>query len=148
MARIYWNGEAVELPESGDLINIGDRLAVRTADGLKTGAVIAVGNQILVSYDGRTFTFEKTLRRKSASEESNGELRAPMPGAVIEVFAKPGDEVKAGAKIVVLEAMKTQQSLTAPFDGTVEDVKCAKGDQVEQGALLASVRKAAEPQNG
>ena len=44
-----------------------------------------------------------------------------------------------GQKVVVLEAMKTQQSFTAPFDGVVSEVHVVKGEQVSEGALLAVV---------
>lgn len=146
MPRVYWNGEPLELPVEGELIDLGDRFGVRTADGLKTGTIFDDGDNVHVSYDGQVFVFSKAANRQSTSAASSGELRAPMPGQVVDVPAAEGDAVAAGAKIVILEAMKTQQPLVAPFAGTVIKIACAKGDQVEQGAVLAVVAKAEEDQ--
>jgi biotin carboxyl carrier protein len=55
------------------------------------------------------------------------------------VLVSTGEQVKMGQKVVVLEAMKTQQSFTAPFDGVVSEVHVVKGEQVSEGALLAVV---------
>jgi len=64
-----------------------------------------------------------------------------MPGQVVEVLAAEGDRVGKGDKLVILEAMKTQQAFLAPFDGTVTQMSCKKGEQVAEGALLASITR-------
>ncbi|HEY3813417.1 MAG TPA: acetyl/propionyl/methylcrotonyl-CoA carboxylase subunit alpha [Caulobacteraceae bacterium] len=70
---------------------------------------------------------------------SDGSLRAPMPGKIVAVQAKPGDTVEKGRPLVVLEAMKMEHALTAPFDGVVAEVPVKVGDQVTEGTLLAKV---------
>jgi 3-methylcrotonyl-CoA carboxylase alpha subunit len=63
-----------------------------------------------------------------------------MPGRVLVVHVKPGDEVAKGAPLVVLEAMKMEQTITAPAAGKIDRVLCEVGDQVREGAeLLAFV---------
>jgi biotin carboxyl carrier protein len=64
------------------------------------------------------------------------ELRAEMPGMVVEVKCKVGDTLTKGQAIVVLEAMKMQNELVAPDDGVVEEVMVEAGQSVESGALL------------
>jgi biotin carboxyl carrier protein len=59
-----------------------------------------------------------------------------MPGLVLDVRAKAGDTVAAGAVLVVLEAMKMEHSLAAPWAGTVKSVSVKPGDRVEEGADL------------
>ena len=61
-----------------------------------------------------------------------------MPGTVIQAVAV-GTEVSAGDTVVVLEAMKMENSVAAPFDGRVESIGCNVGDLVAKGALLAEV---------
>jgi 3-methylcrotonyl-CoA carboxylase alpha subunit len=76
---------------------------------------------------------------KNGGAVSDGALVAPMPGKIVAVSAKPGDTVKKGATVVVLEAMKMEQALVAPFDGVVAAVPVEVGQQVVEGALLAKV---------
>ena len=62
-----------------------------------------------------------------------------MPGAVVEVLAQEGEVVTKGQRIVVVEAMKTQQILAAPFDGHVASLSAVAGAQVTEGQMLAKV---------
>ncbi len=80
-----------------------------------------------------------------ASAEHEGHFRAPMPGHVLDVRIQPGDPVKAGAVLVVLEAMKMEHSLAAPWDGTVKSVSVKPGDRVEEGADLVLLEPLEEP---
>jgi acetyl/propionyl-CoA carboxylase alpha subunit len=65
-----------------------------------------------------------------------GSLTAPMPGTVVRVEAKKGQQVAAGDVLVVLEAMKMEHAVRATVDGTVDDVLVAAGEQVDDGAVL------------
>jgi len=71
-----------------------------------------------------------------ASAEHEGHLRSPMPGLVLDVRARTGEQVAAGAVLVVLEAMKMEHSLCAPWAGTVSAVAVKPGDRVEEGVEL------------
>ncbi|MFT5698767.1 MAG: pyruvate carboxylase subunit B [Desulforhopalus sp.] len=66
-------------------------------------------------------------------------LLAPMPGMIVSYAKKAGDQVKKGDPIVVLEAMKMENSLTAPCDGTVQGITFVSGDTVAKGAVLCSI---------
>jgi 3-methylcrotonyl-CoA carboxylase alpha subunit len=72
---------------------------------------------------------------------SDGALISPMPGKIIAVEVRQGDQVVKGQKLVTLEAMKMEHSLTAPFDGVVAELDAAEGGQVSEGALLARIEK-------
>ncbi len=63
-------------------------------------------------------------------------LRAPMPGLVVRVLVEPGQEVAAGAGLVVLEAMKMENELKTPAAGTVGAVRAEAGQAVEKGQVL------------
>jgi propionyl-CoA carboxylase alpha chain len=66
-----------------------------------------------------------------------GSLLAPMPGLVLRVLAEPGTAVTAGQPILVLEAMKMEQTVSAPADGVVAELHAKAGDQVSTGQVLA-----------
>jgi acetyl/propionyl-CoA carboxylase alpha subunit len=86
-----------------------------------------------------TFAPKRAASRTSAAD---GAILAPMPGKVIAVDVTQGDAVEEGQRLVVLEAMKMEHTLTAPFAGTVAELTVKQGDQVEVEALLARVEKA------
>ena len=66
-------------------------------------------------------------------------LRAPMPGKIIAVEVAAGQPVSKGQKLLTLEAMKMEHSLTAPFDGTIAELNAEPGGQVSEGTLLVRV---------
>jgi pyruvate carboxylase len=66
-------------------------------------------------------------------------IAASMPGMVITVAVAEGDKVKAGQKLLVLEAMKMETTINAPADGVVKSIQTKPGTQVESGDLLAVV---------
>jgi acetyl/propionyl-CoA carboxylase alpha subunit len=73
-----------------------------------------------------------------------GSLLAPMPGLVLRVLAEPGTAVTAGQPILVLEAMKMEQTVSAPADGVLAELHAKAGEQVSTGQVLA-VLEAGEP---
>ncbi|MDP3505326.1 MAG: biotin carboxylase N-terminal domain-containing protein [Myxococcales bacterium] len=73
----------------------------------------------------------------SAGDEAiKGGFIAPMPGKVVKVNVKDGDTVKRGQALLVLEAMKMEQTTTSPDDGVVKQVLVREGDQVTAGQVL------------
>ncbi len=136
----FVNGEPVEFgPNEATVMTTHDRLIVKGQAGSHSAAAIRVGDTVHVSYRGQTYLIEKATRPRGAGGAGSGELRAPMPGLIVDVLLQAGATVAKGDKILVLEAMKTQQPFVAPFDGVLSEVKVSKGDQVGEGALLALV---------
>ena len=76
--------------------------------------------------------------REDDAHSGDAEITSPMPGSVIAVGLADGDDIQAGATVVVVEAMKMEHALTAPTDGTVE-LLVGVGDQVRVDQLLARV---------
>ena len=72
----------------------------------------------------------------SGGLEMAGGLTAPMPGRIVSVLVEPGESVREGQAVLVLEAMKMEHTLTAPADGTVEEVRFAPGDLVDEATEL------------
>jgi 3-methylcrotonyl-CoA carboxylase alpha subunit len=77
-----------------------------------------------------------------SSSSGGGALLAPMPGRITTVETLVGASVVRGQRLVALEAMKMEHSLTAPFDGTVTELNAEPGAQVNEGALLVRVERA------
>ena len=69
----------------------------------------------------------------------DGDILSPMPGKIIAVEVALGQAVTKGQKLLTLEAMKMEHSLTAPFDGTVAELSAVAGAQVQVEALLARI---------
>jgi 3-methylcrotonyl-CoA carboxylase alpha subunit len=65
-----------------------------------------------------------------------GRLTAPMPGKVISFAVQPGEKVRKGQPLAVMEAMKMEHTIAAPSDGVVAELLYAPGDQVQEGAEL------------
>lgn len=78
----------------------------------------------------------KELGLDAMQSKKSGDLKAPMPGLVVEVSVTEGQEVKQGDKLVVLEAMKMENVLKAQADGIVKKVNAKKGNTVEKNEVL------------
>jgi 3-methylcrotonyl-CoA carboxylase alpha subunit len=106
--------------------------------------VVPAGDGIEARRKGRSWRFfgeDPAWAGQSASGPADGQITAPMPGKVLGLFVKAGDQVKAGERLAVLEAMKMEHRLTAPFDATVEAVTVAAGAQVTEGMLLVTLAR-------
>jgi geranyl-CoA carboxylase alpha subunit len=111
-----------------------------TAMGLQQTARFALSDDVLhLDLNGTTIAVRETPLEAAgaARRERSGRLVAPMNGAIVAVFAKPGDRVSRGQRIVVLEAMKMQHEIGAERDGTVGEILVKPGDQVATRQVLA-----------
>ncbi|MCD4746698.1 MAG: biotin/lipoyl-binding protein [Bacteroidales bacterium] len=63
-------------------------------------------------------------------------IKAPLPGNIIQIFAKEGDTVKTGDKLLIYEAMKMENNILAEKDGQIKLIKVAPGESVLQGDVL------------
>jgi len=75
----------------------------------------------------------------SAAAPGEQRITAPMPGRVVRVLVKPGDEVAERQGLVVVEAMKMENELSSPKAGRVKEVAVAEGVSIEAGRLLVIV---------
>ena len=76
---------------------------------------------------------------KSAPAGAGTEVRSPMPGNILQVNVNPGDTVKEGQQLMILEAMKMENEILAPCAGKITSIGVAKGSSVESGALLCTI---------
>jgi len=113
------------------------RAEVVKADAATKTFVIKVNGvvQTVVLKDKFDLLLEK-MGMNSANTSKINNIKAPMPGLIIELKIKPGDTVNAGDALLILEAMKMENVLKSPGDGVIKTIKVKKGDSVEKGQIL------------
>ena len=121
-------------------------MALRLDGTLHRVRVVRQDDALVVIHAGRNHVLHHLDPLAPPRQESAGDDRvaAPIPGRVARVLVKPGDAVKKGAPLLVLEAMKMELTLTAPAAGTIEAVHHAVDDMVEEGTELVTFAAAAE----
>ena len=82
---------------------------------------------------------EKAAAAPAAQPITGHTVNAPLPGRVVELKVKVGDTVKAGQEVLVLEAMKMENSITTDYAGTVKQILVHEGDNVPTDAMLIEV---------
>ena len=142
-------------------------LEVRIGDEPVDVDVVALGGQLSVRIDGkvvdlttegtppelgaiasghRSYVRVESERLRAAEAAKKGVhgageklVKSPMPGRIVKLFVKPGDEVEAGKPLLVVEAMKMENEIKAKAAGVVADIHVALGDTVEGNAKLVTM---------
>jgi len=125
-------GDAMAQWEDGDLLTL-------TLDGLvHRAALLQTSDPTVIQLDGieHRLSHIDPLQPKTELDATGGRLTAPMPGKIIEVAARPGQRVRRGEALLVLEAMKMEHTIVAPADGIIDGVHFSPGDLVDEGAAL------------
>jgi len=97
------------------------------------------GDVVFIDGEAWSFGLPRADHAVSGHNLTDGAVIAPMPGTVIAVSVGKGDRVVRAQPLVVIEAMKMEQTLSAPFDGTVTELKVVSGSQVTEGSLLVRI---------
>lgn len=74
-----------------------------------------------------------------ATPKGTGSIKSPLPGVILGIHVKEGDMVKAGDKVITLEAMKMENVIHADKEGKVVSIKVRKDDAVMEGDLLITI---------
>lgn len=77
--------------------------------------------------------------KPAAAPAGGAQVKAPMPGTILDVKVQEGQNVKKGQVLVILEAMKMENEIQAPCDGKIAALSVRKGDSVETQALICSI---------
>ena len=138
-----------ETPFNWDISPVGPRTYHIIKDARSYTAEVVQAN-----YEEKTFTFKingtvQTVRVKdrfdllldklgmgNANAHKVNDVKAPMPGLILEIKVRPGQEVKKGDPIMILEAMKMENILKSPGDGVVKEVKVQEKQNVEKNQVL------------
>lgn len=76
---------------------------------------------------------------KSAIAVPDSAIVAPLPGLILKINIKPGDSIKAGQVVLIMEAMKMENDIQALADGTVKSIAVKEGDSVNEGDVLVEL---------
>jgi len=124
---------------SGDLAGEVDVRKLR-------GTVERAGNEWFAQIDGKSYAFERIPPPAAqgggaagAAGGADGRVTAPMPGKIVKIAVRPGEQVAERALLLVLEAMKMEHRIEAPFAGTVREVRVRPGELVTGGATLVTI---------
>ncbi len=145
--RLSWNGESRDLQiialEAGRVRFLDDGLA-------ETARFAWEGDTLHLSLAGTTAAFADVLLagRGASAGAGGGAALAPMTGTVGAVRVKPGDVVRKGQCLLILEAMKMEHEIPAPSDGRVAAVLVATGEQVAIRKLLVEIEPSPSPHGG
>jgi acetyl-CoA/propionyl-CoA carboxylase biotin carboxyl carrier protein len=129
-----WGGQADQL----DVDPITRNTVVVEVEGKRIE--VSIPSRFLKSQT-ETRTAGRAPRRKvtahhSSSGASSSSIKAPMQSTVVKLTVKVGDNVLEGDQVLVLEAMKMEQSITATRDGTIAAIRVAVGETVPSGTVL------------
>ncbi len=75
----------------------------------------------------------------AAAPAGGAQVKAPMPGTILDVKVQNGQAVKKGTVLCILEAMKMENEISAPCDGKITSLNVRKGDSVETQALICTI---------
>jgi len=110
-------------------------------DGLREQiCTVYTDSGVQLFHRGQAWHFECPAAHGSAEQDAgSGAVLAPLTARVLQVMVTPGQTVQAGERLLVLEAMKMEHTLTAPFQGVVRELKVQAGGQALKGALLLQI---------
>jgi glutaconyl-CoA decarboxylase len=132
--RINVNGNSydVEVEELGGA-------AYAPAQAVKAAPVAAPAPAAPVVAATAPAPAEAPVKKAAAAAAEGTQIKSPMPGAILDVRVKEGDEVKKGDVLLILEAMKMENEIQAPSAGKVAGVYIDKGSSVNAGDLLVVI---------
>lgn len=109
---------------------------VREDAAEKTFTISVNGNKYQLGVKDKFDELLKSLGMDNMSSGKVNDIKAPMPGLVLDIRIAEGDVVKKGDPIIVLEAMKMENILKSPADGTIKKINVKKGVAVEKNQVL------------
>ena len=110
---------------------------VVSADYVTKNIVLKInGQRVELSAKDRFDLLLERLGMSNAAATKVNELKAPMPGLIVDIRVVLGQTVQKGDPLLVLEAMKMENILKAPADGTVAGIKVNLRDNVQKGQVL------------
>ena len=120
-------------------ISLGNNVLSYSLDGVRMQLFVSVGDEKVELIDThRTISLKRHARDGGSGDDADGPgtIVAPMPGKILEYKVAEGDAISKGDPLLVMEAMKMEQTITAPRDGVVASVGAKAGDQVGDGSVL------------
>ncbi|QCE42607.1 acetyl-CoA carboxylase biotin carboxyl carrier protein subunit [Psychroserpens sp. NJDZ02] len=113
------------------------RVEVLASDFDNKSYQIKVNNNLYtVQIENQLDALIKALGFEVGASKIIDNIKAPMPGLILDIMVNPGDEVTVNTPLLILEAMKMENSIVSPRDGIIKSVTGTKGNTVDKGELL------------
>ena len=131
-------------PYAVDIVNVGEKTAVVNVNGVQYEVEMqqelrSSKTPTIVRQDAIPATDTPPPVRFPKSKEGSAQLRSPLPGKVIDIMVKAGDQVAVGQTVMCIEAMKMENNIKTDHAGTVTAVKVQKNDVVVEGDVLVVI---------
>ncbi len=110
-----------------------------TKNSCKEMIVTVNGNDYKIEIKDSYDELVKNMGLLSTAAQKVSHIKAPMPGLVIDVLVRNGEEIKEGTPLVVLSAMKMENSILAPNEGIIKSLEVKKDQAVDKGQLLITL---------
>ena len=104
----------------------------------KTFTIKVNGSKYEIAVKDRMDELLKEMGMEGMAEQKISDIKAPMPGLVLDIMVEPGQVVSKGDAVMILEAMKMENSIKSPTDGTVKSIGINKGNAVEKNEILVT----------
>lgn len=135
-----FNGDLKQVgPYSYHILYKGESLNIEVLQSdvkTKTHQLKINGKTISVKLEDKYDELLKKLGMDAASSQKIGDLKAPMPGLVVNIPVSEGDVIKKGDVLLILEAMKMENALKAVADATVKKIVVKTGQAVDKNQIL------------
>jgi biotin carboxyl carrier protein len=139
------NGEAL----NWDIVRISDRQfhiikgnksyeveLIKKDDAVKSYDLKVNGKILKVDLKDKADLLLKQLGLSNLTANARKDIKAPMPGLILNILVEEGKDVKKGDPLLILEAMKMENVIKSPADGTIKAIKTQKGKSVEKNQIL------------
>lgn len=125
-----------------------ETVLIKTPTNVYTFRCLAINTEdksVTLLHQSKKYTFKitepldellKSMGLENALTPKISEIKAPMPGLVLDILVQPGDLVKKGDKILILEAMKMENAIKSPVDAVISEIHIQKGTAVDKNQSL------------
>ena len=132
--------------KEGGLIINGEFVPLKIVGSLEDGVTLQIDNRTVQTKVEPVMELEKLGDGYSEEEESGSShkesqyaITAPMPGKVVSIKVKVGDEVNPNTLVLVLEAMKMENEILAGTSGKIKEIRVKSGEAIEGGKVMAVI---------
>ncbi|WP_462252154.1 acyl-CoA carboxylase biotin carboxyl carrier protein subunit [Ekhidna sp.] len=135
-----FDGEIIKLSDTSyNVYRLNKIYKVELVDRQGKEMRLKINNQLLeVSVTDHIDQILDKLGMNAAESAAVKDVKAPMPGSILNIIAKEGDEVKQGDQLLVLEAMKMENVIKSPGEGTISKIHVSEKENVEKNQVLIS----------
>ena len=136
------SGKDIDIIPDGAFMMVridGINYRFRLVHGSDKSYEVEINNRIYrVKFEDELDLLIKSMGLKGKRNHIMSEIKSPMPGLVFKIMKQAGDTVIEGETLLILEAMKMENSIKSPNDGVIKEISVVEGQAVEKGSILLS----------